>query len=162
MKYFNKAIMKVGTAAMAVGGGFMIFIMILTVSNVLYRLFFGKVIIGTYELTEFMIIIGAGFSLCYAVIAESNVTVKMIILRMPKKAQAVLQSIISIVGIGTWGAILYASVWFTWRKGFDEGKSELLDIPFLPFKGIWFIALLLVLLCFVRELNKSLSEVMDS
>ena len=60
--------------------------MLLTIASVLCRLF-GSAIVGSYEITELIIIVTVGFALVYTTITESNVTVKLLIERFSYRNQ---------------------------------------------------------------------------
>lgn len=155
MDTFHKIVGKITAVMMWVGAFFLLIIMVMTSSNIIYRLFWGKVILGSYELTEMMIVITAGFSMAYALITKTNVAVRVIISRLSGKPLETVNSFIAIFGVAIWGIIATSSVWVIWKKNFNEGQTELLDIPYLPLKWIWISALILIILIFVSDLLKS-------
>lgn len=147
-----------GNFMMAVGAFFLLVIMCMTVLNILYRLFFGKVILGNYELTELMIVVTAGFSMIYAVASSSNVVVKILTARMSPRILKTVGRIIALCGVAVWGLISYGTIWLMYRKGFNEGQTELLEIPMLPLKWIWAFSLVMITLFYLTELFKNSSE----
>ena len=84
-----------------------------------------------------MIVITAGFAMAYTVMKGGNVTVKILYDFLKQGQKNVVDILVALTGIGIWGIIGYASVWTMWKKGFKEGQTELLDIPYLPLKWVW-------------------------
>jgi len=150
---------RITVIGMVGGAVFLVAIMFLTVANVIYRLL-GGVIQGTYELTEVMIAMSAGFALAYTVLKQRNVVVQILVSRFSKRVQAILQTFNSIIAIGIWGLMAWMSAHYLLKRGVvGEGYTETLEIAYFPFKCVWVLALCLCSLVFLVDLIKSLSQV---
>ncbi|MFC1533292.1 TRAP transporter small permease [Thermodesulfobacteriota bacterium] len=145
-----------------VGGAFlMVALMALTVANVTYRLF-GGVIQGTYELTEVMIAISAGFALSYTALNDRNVVVQLVVSRFSKRIQEILKAFNFVLGMGIWGLMAWMTIQYLLKRGVSgEGYTETLEIPYFPIKCVWAIALILCSVVFVVKLIRSLQQVVD-
>ena len=158
MRNFNKLLSRLIGVGMRVGGFFLVAMMLLIVFNVVIRQF-ARSIPGTYEIVEIMIAMAAGFALAYAAYKGGNVSIQLIVPRLPKLIQSVLWIINSLVGMVMWGAITGMTIYFLHKRGFiGEGTTEVLGIPYYPFKCIWIIALILFSLVFFSDIFKGSFE----
>lgn len=160
MDYFAKLIHHAGRIVTIIGGAFLVGIMLLTVANVIYR-FFGGVIIGSYELIELAIIPVAGFALVYAAIWKTHVVVQILVSRFSKRIQAIMESFASLLGIGLWGLMAWSTVGFFVGKRLSD-RTELLGIPFQPFRYAWVLGLflfaLVILIGFYRAFSRAVNK----
>ncbi len=111
-------------------------LMVLTASDVTLRYVFNRPIVGSYDLTEYMMAIVVSFGLAYCAFFKGHVRVDLIISHFPQRLQATIDSI-----TGLFGVILFSLI--TWQSFeymallFDSGlKSTVLLIPRFPFAGL--------------------------
>jgi TRAP-type C4-dicarboxylate transport system permease small subunit len=154
MRLFESIVRNIGNKVMIVASIFLLSAMALTVANVLIRAF-GGVIAGTYELTEIMIIVVAAGSLGYAVLEKSHVVVDVFVGRLSKRTQGIIDGVTSILGLGLWGAITWMSINIMLQRWLDE-DSELLHVPYLPFRFLWIIAMIFICLAIVTDIVNAL------
>lgn len=140
----------------AIGGAFLVGMMVLIVANIVYRLF-GHVITGSYELSELMIVVAASFALGYAGLTKSHVDVKIIVEKFPERLQAVIETITSFLSMGTWAIIAYASAIIMVERWHSE-LSEMLEVPNGPFRLILLIGLILVALVYLVDMISALRK----
>jgi TRAP-type C4-dicarboxylate transport system permease small subunit len=161
MSYFANILERINRITVVIGYIFLLAIMMLTVSDIIYR-FTGRVIAGTYELTELGIVVTAGFALFYTTIRQGNIQVTLVTSRLSTRAQAIADSFNSFISTCVWGGLAMAVGFYLHKRGFvGEGYSDLLEIPFFPIKCIWMFALLLVCLAFLVSLSKALRSVVS-
>ena len=141
---------------MALGAVFLTGMMVLIVANVIYRLS-GHVIAGSYELSELMIVVTAAFALGYAALKKSHVVVKILVSRFSPRAQAILEALMSLISLGTWAVIAWAGVLILSEKWLKE-ETELLSVPFLPFRFVFLFGLSLLCLVYLIDLFKALRQ----
>jgi len=117
----------------SVAGGVLAAMMVLTGVDVTLRYIFNRPIAGSYEITEFMMPIVIAFGLAYCAFEKGHVRVDLLISRLPNRAQAVMNSIASLVFLGLFVLITWQT--FLRAKGMiDTGLiSEVLLIPVFPF-----------------------------
>jgi TRAP-type C4-dicarboxylate transport system permease small subunit len=148
---------RIGSGGMAIGAAFLTAMMVLIVANVIYRLF-GHVIPGSYEMSELMIVVAAAFALGYAAIHGSHVVVKIVVTRFSQRWQAILTVIMSLISIATWAIIAWATADVLSKRWLTE-VTDLLDIPYLPFRIILVVGLVFLCLIYVTDLVSALRQV---
>jgi TRAP-type C4-dicarboxylate transport system permease small subunit len=160
MDHFTKLVHRTGRTVAIIGGGLLVGLMLLTVANIIYR-FFGGVIIGSFELIELTIVPIAGFSLVYAGMWHTHVTVKILVVRFPERIQGLMKSFAALLGIGIWGLMAWNTAeFFLGKRFFDE--TELLGVLLWPFRYAWvlglFIFTLVILIDFYRGLYRGANK----
>jgi TRAP-type transport system small permease protein len=132
----NIAARKISPVLHSVGLGVLAVMMFLTAFDVILRYVFNKPIMGAFELTEYMMAIVVAFSLAYCYVLKEHVTVDIVVNRFPQRAQAIIDSITSLIGFGIFCLI-------TWQSGLqtkiqlDSGlTSAVLLIPAFPFVAV--------------------------
>lgn len=159
MDDFAELVHRTGRVVTIIGGGLLVGIMLLTVANVVYR-FFGGVIAGSFELTELIIIPIAGFSLVYAAMWQTHVVVRVLVSRFSKRTQAITAIFASLLGIGIWGLMAWSTVGFFLGKRLSD-QTELLGIPFLPFRYAWVFGLILFALVLLIDFYRASSRAVN-
>ena len=114
---------------------------------------------GTYELVCFLGAVAVSFAMAHTSVERGHVAVSIIVNLLPKKIQAIIETITTIFGLIlfillSWQSVLYAND----LKARGE-VSLTLELPFYPFVyGIGFAAAAVCLVLLV-DLSKSLPEV---
>jgi TRAP-type C4-dicarboxylate transport system permease small subunit len=150
MRYFESIINKIGHPVMLVSAIFLLGTMALTVANVISRLF-GSVIAGTYELTEVLIIVVAATSLGYAALKKSHVIVDIFVSRVPQRVQGIIDAFTSVLGLAVWGIVTWQSINLLLIRWSQE-DTELLNVPYYPFRILWIIGLVFLCLILVKDI----------
>lgn len=120
----------------SVGVGVLAAMMVLTASDVTLRYVFNRPIVGSFDLTEYMMAIVVSFSLAYCAFFKGHVSVDIVTSHFPQRAQAIIDSITSLLStflfaLITWQSFIYMKLLF------DSGlKSTVLLIPRFPFAGL--------------------------
>jgi TRAP-type C4-dicarboxylate transport system permease small subunit len=151
-------IQRIGKAGAAIGAVTLLAVMLLIVSNIVYR-FFGGVIAGTYELIGPLVVVTAVFALVYTALTQSHIVIKILTSRFPRRIQAIVQSIIGLIGLGLWALIAWGSIGLMIQKAANGEATYLLHVPILPFRIMWELGLILFCLVLLVDLIKSLSGV---
>jgi TRAP-type C4-dicarboxylate transport system permease small subunit len=140
--------------ASTIGVVFLVAIVSLTVLDVLLRLFFNSPILGSTELTEYMMIglvLGAG--LC--ALRGKQIKMDMIVERFKPRAQAFVDSITFFLTLSIFGTLC----WCIFREGLALKQlkliSNVLKIPAYPFYLILSISLGILCLALIVLLIKS-------
>jgi TRAP-type C4-dicarboxylate transport system permease small subunit len=147
---------RINEGGMTLGAFFLLAMMTTVVANVIYR-FFGHVIVGSYELVELMILVTVSFALGYTAQKKSHVVINILITRFPSRVQSTLEAIMSFISLATWGIIAWASANILIERWLRE-RTEMLDIPYLPFRFIWLFGLILLCLVYMLWIYKSSNE----
>jgi TRAP-type C4-dicarboxylate transport system permease small subunit len=132
----NKLVYPAARALHSAGVSVLAMMMLLTASDVTLRYVFNRPIIGSYDLTEYMMAIVVAFGLAYCALLKGHVRVDLIVSHFSQRVQAAIDSITSLLGvilfsIITWQSFVYAELMF--GSGL---KSTVLLIPRFPFAGL--------------------------
>lgn len=136
-----------------------IFLIILTVSDVFLRFAFNKPIDGTFELTEYLMVIIVFLSFPWATIRGVHVRVDLLTGRFSKRKQAVLYGISCALSM----LITFWFGWYTYPEAmyaYDlQFKSDMLNIPSYPFYFIIMIAFFILLFALLAVFIQFIKEV---
>lgn len=133
------------------GVGVLIIMMLLTVSDVLLRYLFNSPILGTLELTEYMMVPVVFLGLAWCAVRRENIKVDILVSRLKTRPRAILDSLTCFLS-------LVVMVFITWQNFLETGNiwdsyrvSDILHVPAYPF----FVVLTLgcFLLCIVLLIN---------
>lgn len=148
------AIRKVSKVSFYVGSGLLSVIMFLVTLDVTGRYLFNSPLLGSLEITQFLLAGAVLLGLAYTQDLHGNVDLELIYNRFPKRTQKTLDILSPIIGI-----CLFTIV--TWESGINaiEGwqknlTSDVLRIPawpFLLFVPVGTCLLVLVLCCQLFE-----------
>jgi len=147
---------RLSTDSVAIGAAFLVGMMVLVVANIIYRLF-GHVIPGSFELSELMIVVAVASALGYAAVHKSHIVVKIVVSRFSQRWQAIIEVLMSLISLATWAVIAWASFNVLSQRWLTE-ITDLLDIPYLPFRIIFVVGLVLLCLVYVTDLFRALSQ----
>jgi len=147
---------RLSTDGVAIGAAFLVGMMVLVVANIIYRLF-GHVIPGSYELSELMIVVAVASALGYAAVHKSHIVVKIVVSQFSQRWQAIIEVLMSLISLATWAVIAWASFNVLSQRWLTE-VTDLLDIPYLPFRMIFVLGLVLFCLVYVTDLFRALSQ----
>ncbi|MFC1860770.1 TRAP transporter small permease subunit [Chloroflexota bacterium] len=135
-RYFNRLVDLISQVIDKVAGYILVVMMFLTATDVLLRYVFNRPISGSFELTEYMMLIVVAFSIAYCAVLKGHVRVELLFERFPQRAQAIINSFIYLLGLGlfsllTWQCIIYMNITFS-----SKLTSSVLLIPVFPFVGL--------------------------
>ena len=153
---------KASLVASGLGIMFMVAMLLLTVSDVFLRFVFNSPVLGSVEITEYLMV-GTGFlGIAWCAAKGGHVGVDLIVGHFPPKAQAVIDSVTCLLSLGVvplvaWQAFVQAG----YAKA-ENIQSDLLDIPAYPFYlivGIAYVLFSLVLInTFVQFVTKAVKR----
>ena len=109
------------------------FMMLLTIADVFLRKTFSKSILGTVEVTEFMMVILVFFALAQTEVLNGHVKVDLVMSRFGEHTQALVDTITQLVcflllGLFTWSALVYSG-----KMRASAEVSQDLWLPIYPF-----------------------------
>ncbi|MFC1580863.1 TRAP transporter small permease [Thermodesulfobacteriota bacterium] len=113
--------------------------MILTILDVVLRKMASKSILGTVELTEFMLVILVFFALAQTETLDGHVKVDLIMSRFSKRVQSIMDMITQFVCFILSLLITWSSLDYSEKMRLSEEVTQDLLIPIYPF--IYFVAL---------------------
>lgn len=130
-------------------GIFLIAAMLLLMSNIVGRITH-TVIPGSYELFEMLMVVPVSFALFYAAKEKYHVVVELIVSLFPPKLAAVSEMAASLLSLAIWALIAWASTTVAYENGIKEA-TEILELPYLPFRIVWIFFLLLFCLTCILD-----------
>lgn len=160
MDNFLKLIRRILLIGMIAGGIMLVAMMLIIVGNIIYRIF-GHVIPGSYEICELLIVITASFALGFAALHKSHVDVDIVVSQFSDRTQAILMALTSFLAMGTWLIVAWTGTLVLWDRWLTE-ESEMLLIPFLPFRIILSIGLILTALVYFIDMIQAIKKVVNT
>ena len=147
IKTVTSVVNKIGL----LGAFTMIGLMMLTVADVFLRKFFNAPILGSFEITEYLLVVLVFFAIPWAALKKANVKVDLIVGKFPKRVQAAFSSVTCLLSV----IITAFFGWYTIPQAvyiFKLGSvSDMLEIPYYPF--YFFVAFGFFILMFVLVAN---------
>lgn len=151
----DRAISLVSRAAGSVGASAVVVMMFLTAADVFLRYCFNRPLHAAFELTEYLMVIAIALTLTYCAIMKGHVRAEVLVSLLPQRAQAVIRSIVTVLGLGLFSLI-------TWQSAIQAGViqasgaySGVLQVPVYPFVWVLFAGSGLISLVFLRDLCES-------
>ncbi len=123
-------------------------VMVIIVMDVIGR-FIGYALPGTFDLVETIMIIACAYSLVYCQMRDRHAKADVLLTRLPPRAQSIFQAFTTFLSIGLWGVFVWAGVVMfvsKWQRG---EQTDILRISVLPFRFLWVVSLILMLIILV-------------
>jgi len=157
--YLSKAVDPLVYAGTFIACVMLAGMMFLTFFDVFGRFVLNRPIIGSYEITEFMMVLLVSFGLGYCAMKKGHIRVDLILQYVSRKANQWFN-------IFTYGfsCILFAFVaWQGWLNAWNavttKAASVILLIPTFPFAFMLSVGAAFITLIFFRDFLKSIEEV---
>lgn len=148
MEAIDKLIERLSKVGGFFGGLFLTAAMLLLMSNIIGR-FTNTVIPGSYELFEMMMVVPVSFALFYAAVKQYHVVVDLIVFRFPKKLADAAEMVTSFLAFIIWSLVAWSNILTARENGLRE-VTDILEMPYLPFRLVWiFFLLFFCLVCFL-------------
>ena len=132
--------------------------MLLTITDVFLRKVFSRSILGTVEVTEFMLVIVIFFALAKTEVSDGHVKVDLVISRFSERTQGLVDMITQFVCFLLSGLITWSTVVYSEKMRVSGEVSQDLWIPIYPFlyivaAGCGILALTLLTKFFIALMN---------
>jgi TRAP-type C4-dicarboxylate transport system permease small subunit len=131
---------------------------LLTVADVLLRFFLNRPIRGSFEITEFMMVIVVFSAMAYTAILRGHIVIQILASRLPKRPRAILDSIADLISIGFCCLIIWQGIAQAEMTRFRNDISGVTSIPIFPFYYILVFGVALMCLVFLGNLLDSLGR----
>jgi TRAP-type C4-dicarboxylate transport system permease small subunit len=133
------------------GSGLLLIIMFMVTTDVVGRTLLNKPLWGVLEISEFLLAGAVLLGLGYTEFLGGNIMVELIYDRLSPKRQNIMRIFYSLVGIGLYGVIAWASGILTIELMKANLTSDVLKIPAWPFRAFVPVgAFLMVLVLFLK------------
>jgi TRAP-type C4-dicarboxylate transport system permease small subunit len=160
MSFFADLLRRITRGGSIAGGIFLTMGMLLLVGNILGR-FVHFILPGSYELFEMTMTIPIAFALVYAALHSTHVTVDLIVSRFPPKLGAATEIFANLMSLAIWTLIAYAAIQLANENRWRE-VSEILGIPYLPFRIVWILCLILFCVVYVQDLYRAIRRFLET
>ena len=122
-------------------------LMLLVTSDVLGRFLFNRPILGAAEMSLYLMVIAVYCAVAYCALMKGHVAVDLLVSRLPRRGQAITDSVTGLGSLAFFSLIVWASVKALAFSFSRHEVSWLLDIPTWPFRAVLVIGV--VMLCLV-------------
>ena len=161
-RFLEKTIFPFSRFLHGIGQFILVLMVLVTVVDVFLRYVFSKPIVGSYELTEFMMAILVFGSVGYTMAVKGHVCVDLVTNRLPERFQSILECLTSLLafllfGLDTWRNVLHAGL--AWKRNDVSGELYIPVSPFILFVALGIAVLSLILLVqFFQSLAKAVKK----
>ena len=128
------------------------FMMMVTVVDVVGRRLFNAPLLGSMDLTTFMMVVVVFFSIAHCQLVKGHVTIDLVVSRLPTRIQAIINSIM-------YSLFFLLFVWITYQfylRALEVMKNNIvsatLEIPVAPFYFVAFFGCALLSLLALMHL----------
>jgi TRAP-type transport system small permease protein len=155
---FTKIVSWIAHACGLLGSVFLAGLMLMTVADVILRYFFDAPILGSFEITEYLLVVVVFFAIPWAAMQRMNVRVDLIVGNFTPRLRATFDAVtctlsLIVTGILAWYTI--PQVMYVFRL---YTVSDMLEIPAWPFYFmvafgffLLFIVLIETLIDFIKK-----------
>ena len=134
---------KIAYAANGIGVGIIFLLMLLTVTDVVLRKLFSKGVLGTLEISEFMMVAIVFFSLAEGELKDRNVNVDLVIQKLPWKSRVIIDAIVKTLGFVLYCFITVAV--FFYAQSMRSSGEVSMDLWLPKYPIIYIVAATLIL-----------------
>lgn len=104
---------------------------------------------GTFDLVETLVIVGIAFALVYGQIEDRHLRAEIAVSRLKGRLKAGIEAFAGLLSIVYWAVLLWAA-WEVFLEKLELGEStDILNVPIVPFRAVWIVALVLMTLLLV-------------
>ena len=130
----------------------------LIVADIIGIKFFKHPIPGAIEMVAFLAVVVTAFAIAYTQVAKGHIQVEFFVIRMPKRAQAGVTALVSLLGVALFVLLAWQSYEFGRTLQVTGEVSMTQRIPFYPF--VYAIAFCCLPICLVLlvEFLKSVTK----
>jgi TRAP-type C4-dicarboxylate transport system permease small subunit len=119
---------------------------------------FFKSIIGSYEITGFMMLLLISFGLAYCALFKGHIRVDLVLQYTPKKVSLWFDAFASGIACIFYAFLVWQSWLTAWDYLADKSSSSVLIVPLYPFVFLLVIGASFLVLAFFRDFLQSIDE----
>lgn len=135
-----------------------LFMMFITVGDVLGRYFLNKPIPGTFELTRISLVSIVFLSLGYAQLEKVNISINLLFSRFPKLLQKILEVFISLISLGLFSVVSWQLIMYADRISSAGQYTTVLRLPMHPWIFVAAVGALLLCLALLWDLIEAITK----
>ena len=157
--FLNIAVKPAAKAINYLGAAVLVSIMVLTGADVTLRYLFNSPITGSYELTEVLMVVIVAFGLAYCASEKGHVRVDLVVSRLPRRAQAVMNFIASLAFLSIFVIITWQSIYREQAMIEATVTTYVLFIPLFPFAFVVTVGSAILCLVLLAQTIEYLDQV---
>ena len=146
-----RVINGVGTVVLGV-------MVLLTVADVLLRLFLDRPIRGAFEIVEFLMVMVVFSAMAYTGLLRGHIVIQILSSRLPECPRAILDSIADLISIGFCCLLIWQGIAQAQMTRLRNDISGVLSIPVSPFYYVVVLGMVLMGLVFLANLLDSVGR----
>ena len=147
MDRFTKILNRLIVMFSGLGAICLAFIMLIIIANIIVRIF-GKVVPGSYETIELVVVVTIAFSLSYSGMYKGHVKVDLILNQFPERLQNIIKAFNHFVCMVFWGVLGVAAFAIAFEKGLLE-ITDYFRVPYMPYRMAFGLGMLFLALTFM-------------
>jgi TRAP-type C4-dicarboxylate transport system permease small subunit len=155
MGFFEKIIIRIGNWGTVVGAVFMAAIALLITATVISRAV--KIALpGTFDLVETLVVVAISFALVFGQLQDRHLRAEIAIERLRGRLKAAVESFLGSLNLFFWAVMLWAGATMMADKWSSGESTDILNVPVVPFRGVWVFAALLMVILLLLKLTKNI------
>ncbi len=132
-KATGRAVLVLGNLGMWIAGVTLCLMMLLATADVICRYLLRRSIVSDHDVTELMMVVAIFLGLAYTASVKGHVHVDLVISKLSRHAQTVLDSITSFFSIVIFATIAWRLGMNAWSSFIRGGVTPTVGIPISPF-----------------------------
>jgi TRAP-type C4-dicarboxylate transport system permease small subunit len=158
MHLLEKALRPIIRVVNGVGTVVLGMMVLLTVVDVVLRLFLNRPIRGALEIVEFLMVIVVFSAIAYTGLLKGHIVIQILPSRLPERLRAILDSIADLISIGFCGLIIWQGIAQALMSRMRNDISGVLSVPVSPFYYVLVLGMVLMGLIFLVNLLDSVGR----
>ena len=126
--------------------------MLITVVDVAGRIFLNEPLQGSYEMVQYSMVVAVFFCFGHIQVVGGNISVEVVVDRLPVKVQDIIELITTIISIGLFAFVTYASILQVQQVQRTGSASGVLSIPDWPFAAVLAFGYFILTLVLISDL----------
>lgn len=135
--------------------------MFLTATDVFLRYFFDRPILGSYEISEFMMAALAAVTIGHAAKIDAHVNVDLLYTRLPRRTQYVVSVLTNLICVVFFSLMCWRNIYQSKVLHIANSVSASLSIPEFPFVFVLGIGFGVTALVFFLKLLESIAKALN-
>jgi TRAP-type C4-dicarboxylate transport system permease small subunit len=131
---------------------------LVTVADVLVRLFLDRPIRGAFEIVEFLMVMVVFSAMAYTGLLRGHIVIQILSSRLPERPRAILDSIADLISIGFCCLVIWQGIAQAQITRLQNDISGVLGIPVSPFYYVLVLGMALTGLVFLANFLESVGR----
>jgi TRAP-type C4-dicarboxylate transport system permease small subunit len=158
MRCLARTVDRIVRVGAVIGGAFLIGIMLLTVANVVFRVF-GSTISFTYEASILAIVVPVAFAFSYTALERSHISIELLLSRLSPGIRRIFEIFVCVIALCCVALLVWANIGILRIRSFGVEETLMYHFSYYPFRCTFLLGLILfgfvLLIDMVRTLSKA-------